>query len=335
MSDLRLGLCCINTVLRERGIFSSRTCRLDTANNKGVDYVRDLARKNLMDLIPIIIWNELNGIKVFRLSSEIFPHINNPKLNFTYQVEDFKDILQNIGHIVNTLGHRLTFHPGQFNIIGAKDPIILENTIAELTTHAKVFDLIGCDKNSIMVVHGGGVYGDKSATIKRWVKNYLELPSCIKNRLVLENCEKSFSVSDCLQISELAGGDLPVVFDIHHYECYSLLHPKEKQAPIDELMPRIISTWKPKGIRPKFHISEQGSGKTGHHSDYISKIPDIFWTTCKHTPFDLMIEAKAKEQAIFKLYDMYPQLCINDHVPNEFVYDFIDNYPYIFDDYVN
>ena len=28
-----------------------------------------------------------------------------------------------------------------------------------------------------------------------------------------------------------------------------------------------------KAIKPKFHVSEQGSGRCGHHSDYIENIP--------------------------------------------------------------
>ena len=31
-------------------------------------------------------------------------------------------------------------------------------------------------KDSVMVIHGGGVYGDKPAAIKRRVENYHKLP---------------------------------------------------------------------------------------------------------------------------------------------------------------
>ena len=52
-----------------------------------------------------------------------------------------------------------------------------------------------------MVVSGGQVYGEKEKTIQRWVDNYKNLPSKIKNRLVL-NCEKCYSIN-CLKISML------------------------------------------------------------------------------------------------------------------------------------
>ena len=56
------------------------------------------------------------------------------------------------------------------------------------------------DQNSVMVIHGGGIYKNKEETIERWCKNYEELPNNIKNRLVLENCEKNFSIKDCLKV---------------------------------------------------------------------------------------------------------------------------------------
>ena len=39
-------------------------------------------------------------------------------------------------------------------------------------------------------------------------------------------------------------------------------------------MQRILATWMKREIKPKFHISEQGQGRIGHHSDYIETIPD-------------------------------------------------------------
>jgi UV DNA damage repair endonuclease len=35
---------------------------------------------NLDDLLKMIEWDEKNGIKVFRLSSEVFSHKSNPKV---------------------------------------------------------------------------------------------------------------------------------------------------------------------------------------------------------------------------------------------------------------
>ena len=125
---------------------------------------------------------------------------------------------------------------------------------------------------------------------------------------MLENCEKCFSIKDCLDVSNVIG--IPVVFDTHHFECYKLLHPEEKFEEAAFYIPKILQTWKKKNIKPKFHVSEQGSGRCGHHSDYIENIPSYLLEIPGkyNVEFDILIEAKAKEQAIFKLYDKYPFL---------------------------
>ena len=81
-----------------------------------------------------------------------------------------------------------------------------------------MLDLMGLDHHSVMVIHGGGVYGDKEGTIKRWCENFYRLPKRVQKRLVIENCEKSYSVEDCLRISDMV--NIPVVFDTHHYDIH-------------------------------------------------------------------------------------------------------------------
>ena len=81
-----------------------------------------------------------------------------------------------------------------------------------------------------------------------------------------------------------------------------------------------METWKKRNIKPKFHVSEQGKGKCGHHSDYIEKIPEYLLEIPDkyNIHIDIMIEAKMKEKAIFKLYDIYPYLsCLkNIYLPS-------------------
>lgn len=306
---IQLGLCCLNTVLREQKppVFSSRTLILRTLAEKGVDELKSRVIQNLKDTIKLIEWNEANGIKLFRLSSELFPHKSNPKaVDYTF---DFaKELLIEIGKTARKYNQRLTFHPGQYNVVGTPDKAKFEQTIANLSYHTDVLDLMRMDHNSIMIVHGGGVYGDKVQTIERWCEQYHMLPQKIKNRLVLENCEKSYSIEDCLLISRRV--NIPIVFDTHHYECYNQLHPENQMKPAAEYMANILDSWKRRGIKPKFHISEQGSGRVGHHSDYVETIPDyLLEIPDKYgVDIDIMIEAKAKEQAVLRLYKKYPQL---------------------------
>ena len=55
----------------------------------------------------------------------------------------------------------------------------------------------------------------------------------------------------------------------------------------------ILDSWTNKGIKPKFHVSEQGSGRCGHHSDYIEVIPNYLLEIPEKygIHIDIMIEA--------------------------------------------
>ena len=88
------------------------------------------------------------------------------------------------------------------------------------------------------------------------------------------------------------------------------MHPDETFRDPEHYIPMILDSWKKRGIKPKFHVSEQGSGRCGHHSDYIEKIPNYLLEIPDkyNTHIDIMIEAKQKEKAIFKLYSKYPFL---------------------------
>ena len=65
----------------------------------------------------MIEWNEQNGIKVFRLSSDLFPHKANPKVD-DYDFNFAKDLLKKAGNLAKKYNQRITMHPGCFNVIG-------------------------------------------------------------------------------------------------------------------------------------------------------------------------------------------------------------------------
>lgn len=306
LTDINLGLCCLNTSLRHSKppIFCSRSMTINTIEKKGIEYLKSRIRENIQDLKKMILWNEQHGIKVLRISSGLFPHKSNPKVQ-DYSFDFVRSELKDIGELARTLNHRLTFHPGQYNVVGTPHPHVFENTITDLKYHADVLDLMNVNENGVIVVHGGGTYGDKKSTIERWCKNFHKLPPNVKSRLVLENCEKSYSIKDCLYISSII--NIPVVFDTHHHDCYVKLHPNENLEHPTYYIPDILKTWSRRGIKPKFHVSEQGCGRVGHHSDYIKKIPHYLLEIPKkyNQPIDIMIEAKMKEKAIFQLYKKY------------------------------
>ena len=173
---IQLGLCCLNTTLRHQKppVFASRKMIIRTIKEQGIDVLKEKILQNLRDVLTMMDWNEENGIKVFRLSSELFPHKSNSQIedyNFDFAIE----LLREIGEKSMAYKQRLTFHPGQYNVIGTPNPKAFQQTIRDLSYHADVLDLMNLDENSVMVIHGGGIYNNKQETIERWITQFYML----------------------------------------------------------------------------------------------------------------------------------------------------------------
>ncbi len=311
---IRLGLCCINTELRKKNIFCSRTLIRSTFT---VEKAKELALKNIEDLGKLAEWNAKNNIFVFRISSDIFPHFTDEKTE-EYTLDFAKDALEKAGEICRKYKQRITMHPGQYNQVGAKEQKVLNSTIKDLKMHADVLDIMGMDNDSVICVHGGGVYGDIDKTTERWIKQYRQLPENVQRRLAIENCERCYSIVDCLKIADAC--NIPLIFDSHHYDCYNLIN--KTKIPIEHYMDSIVETWKRRGIRPLFHVSEQREdAKIGAHSDFIEKLPHYYLSFPeKYGDLDIEIEAKLKEQAIFRLYEIYPFLVKKEESPRKKIF---------------
>ena len=304
---IRLGLCCIVKQLNNYNITSSHNVVLKTVESKGIDHLKSVVMTNLRHTLKCVKWCILNDVHVFRMSSKLFPQYSNPKLTregdkFAYDLDFAKGLLAEIGQTAKRAGIRLTFHPDHFNILCAKDPDVLKRTITDLEYHADVLDLMGCTEESVMVIHGGATYGDKAAAIERWCSEYEKLPQKIRKYLALENCERNFSIEDCLEVSRKCG--VRIVYDVHHYDVYCKMHPEEEFEPVRHYIPEVFATWG--DVRPKMHISQQDPDKKlGAHSYLIDRIPDYLFEV--REPYDLMIEAKGKEQAIKFLKEQHPE----------------------------
>jgi UV damage endonuclease UvdE len=230
--SIKLGYACINTELREQGIFSSRSMVLKTLTDQargGVELARKLAIQNIQDTKLILQWNEKHGIRFFRLTSELFPHLNNHLAGSAiadYKMDFAAPYLKELGAIAKRHGHRITAHPGQFVQLGTPRKDVLERSKLDLKTHADIFTMMGLtpELGSVMVVHGGGVFGNKSETLERWCKAYLTLPEYVRQFIVLENDEYGYGVLDLLPWCEKY--DIPLVIDWFHNICYKKIHEK-------------------------------------------------------------------------------------------------------------
>jgi UV DNA damage endonuclease len=328
---IRLGLCCINNYLRSRKptITTNRSMILSTYKSKGSKEAMSRALNNIKDVQKLIEWNNDHYIECLRLSSDMFPHYSNHRHieeADRYELEFAKEELKKCGDLARKYEMRLTMHPGQFNVVGTPNEEAFNSTCVDLKMHADILDYMELDYNSILVVHGGGTYGDKETTIKRWIENFKRLPQNVQDRLVLENDEKNFNIVDCLRVSAELG--IPVVFDNHHFNCYKLYHKDEKFKDISTYIYPAIETWLKKGLRPKFHISEQADDKNvGAHSDFIKEFPKYYLEIPQKygIGIDIMIEAKAKEAAILDLYKRYRKNFLS-HIDEEDLDDGFFNY---------
>ena len=315
---IRLGLCCMNITLKyNQDIYSSRSRIFKTIKDKGLEEAKNTAISNLIDFAKILIWGKNHGIEVFRIGSDMIPHASNPDLitEFGKEGEEYmsleftKPYLQKIGQLANAENIRLTMHPGQYVQLGSPSEAVYKKSLLDLRMHALIFDFLNAPNDSVMVIHLGGTYGDKQSAMDRFVSRFNQLPEYIKKRIVLENDEKCYDADEVLKICEIL--NVPMVFDIFHYYCFTNYNKESKQIPISDLLPRILKTWEQRSIRPKFHLSEQScKSYVGSHSPFIRRIPkELLDIPDKyHIDIDIMIEAKAKELAIGKLYQMYPKL---------------------------
>ncbi|KXN90978.1 UV-damage endonuclease [Leucoagaricus sp. SymC.cos] len=312
----RLGYACLNTVLRNKrpaseSVFCSRTCRLDSLSKNGMEWVKDLGRQNVRDLITMIQWNEDNQIRFLRLSSEMFPFASHGQHG--YSLDYCAEWLKEAGDLANKYGHRLTTHPGQFTQLGSPKAKVIDAAVRELEYHCQMLDIMGVGADGVMIVHGGGTYGDKASAVER-IKNTISevLSPKVRARLVLENDEMCYNAEDLLAICEEL--DVPLVFDYHH----DMLNPSS--IPPSEIIKRADAIWKRRGIRPKQHLSEPRPGavtlmERRAHADRCDTLPPDL-----PDDMDLMIEvAKDKEQAVFHLYRIYglaPVIHANLRPPN-------------------
>ena len=295
---MNLGYACINTALKSNGIFTNRTMRRKTFDSKGLDYVSELSLQNVKDLETHIHWNNENKIKLFRLSSQIFPWMEE------YNWEDLKDWdeislrMDHIGHIATESNQRLTMHPGPFHCLASPNDKVVKRTIIGLNKHSEQFDMMGFEPSHYnkINIHVGGAYGDKEAALNRFCKNFELLDDNTKKRLVVENDDSptEYSVKDLYEgVYKRIG--TPITFDYFHHK-FNTGDQTEEEAL------KLASTTWPEGITQCCHYSESRRKEKLDESIRPQAHSDIIYNKIQTYGLepDIVIEAKLKEQAIFK-----------------------------------
>jgi len=303
--NTNLGYCCINTTLQQdkkQKITTNRSMIKKTFDERGIAYASELALLNVRDLVEIIKWNHKNGIKVYRMSSDIFPWMSEYELKDLPDYKKISTLLSGAGLLATKYGQRVGYHPGHFNVLASLNSNVVAKTIKELNQHGEVMDLMGLPRNhyAAINIHVNTTQGGKEAAAERFCANFSLLDDSVKSRLVVENDdkEKQYTTEDLHELIYSKIGT-PITFDYHHHWC----HPgalTQKQA-----LELASTTWG--NIKQLTHFS---SCKTIHedvnqtnkraHADYIyDEINDYGLS------IDIELEAKAKELAVQRYLKQY------------------------------
>ncbi|WP_236896084.1 UV DNA damage repair endonuclease UvsE [Clostridium beijerinckii] len=274
-----------------------------TAKSLTEEKLLEIISYNLKSLNNIIDYNIKNDIKLFRISSDLIP-FGSSHLNQLSWWKMFSQEFVETGRKIMNNNIRVSMHPGQYTVLNSPNDDVVKRAIEDLNYHVKVLDNLRVGENHKIILHIGGVYNDKEQAIKRFADNYERLNDQVKERLVIENDDKSYNINEVLKIgNEL---NIPVVFDNLHNKINCYDREKSDSYWISECN----KTWKEKDGRQKIHYSQQDTlKKAGSHSNTIKINKFIeFYESVKGKDIDIMLEVKDKNFSAVK--------CINSIAEN-------------------
>lgn len=290
---VRLGLCC--QFFSQEIKFRTTTARAVGALSRKdrLAKLAELCRHNGESLLKALTFCAGNKIGSFRVLSPILPLKTHPELG--YRVEGLpggralRERFEECGRFAAQNNIRTTFHPDQFVVLNSPRRDVVKSSIRELEYQAEVAEWLGAD---VVNIHAGGMFGDKPKALKTFRTNLSRVSERVRQRLTLENDDRTYTPEDLLPLCEAEG--IPFVYDIHHHRC----HPDRLSD--EESTRRALSTW---NREPLFHISSPLEGwkgpKPNRHHDYINlRDFPVFWQRLDVT---VEVEAKAKELAVERL----------------------------------
>lgn len=299
---IRLGYVAISNALGNKVTSSSnvtyKTYSKLNSQEKRIQKLKSITSSNFNALEKIIRYNIENDIHFYRITSALIPLTTHPEVpNWEYR-KIFKKDFEYIGKLIRQSNMRVDTHPDQFNVINSAKDEVVQNTIRNLSRQVEWFEDLNYPEGK-MVIHVGGATGGKEAALKRFVDNFKVFPQDIQNRLIIENDDKIYTAKETLSLCEQL--QVPMVLDVHHHNC------NNDGENIYDMLGEIFDTWNGQPIPPKIHFSSPKDGELDRkHADYIDAddfINFIENSRVLNTDFDVMLECKEKDIALFKLVD--------------------------------
>lgn len=267
-------------------------------------------RVSLDHLRKVFAYLDEHDIRLYRMASGLAPyatHPDHPQLHG--QVGECAEELAELGDLARRLELRLSFHPSQFIVLNAPDENLVARSAADVEVQAAILEGMGLGDEAVVVLHAGGLYGDRIAARERFARHFERLSVVAQRRLAVEHDDSRFGVRDILWLHSRLG--VRLVFDIHHHHCYN-----PDGLSMYEAADACLATWLGRDARPKVHFSSPrtdwgfryGSEKAARapnwasHAEFVDPFAFIafYRKVVDHAP-DVILEAKAKDMAVRQL----------------------------------
>lgn len=297
---IRFGYVAISNVLGKK-VTSSGNVTYSTysklfSDEKKLNKLKAVTASNFNGLQAIIKYNVKNNIHFYRITSALIPLVTHPEVGYWGHREIFKKDFEYTGKLIRESNMRVDTHPDEFNVINSTKEDVLKNSIRNLLRQVEWFEDLDYPEGK-MVIHIGGATGGKKAGLERFVNNFKELPEKIKERLIIENDDKTYTAKETLNLCQTL--KIPMVLDVHHHNC------NNNGEDIESMLKEIFDTWKDEKLPPKIHFSSPKDRELDKkHADYIvaSDFIEFLEKTKKlDIDYDVMLECKEKDVALFKL----------------------------------
>lgn len=287
---MKIGYACLVVGVQET------TMRTTRKANATPERLTELIQHNLASMENMIHYNIKHDIKMYRISSDIIPFGSDLETNQLDWVSLFSETFKQLGRKIKAHDIRVSMHPGQYTVLNSLDEGVVERAVLDLEYHTQFLDALEVDNSHKIILHIGGVYGDKQAAIGRFVKVYNQLSSEVKNRLIIENDDRLYTIEDVLEVNKKTGA--PVVYDNLHNAC----NPSHLDKTDKEWIALAAKTWNTEDGKPKTHYSQQRKdARLGAHTQTIYIEPfKNFIEEIAPLDIDIMLEVKDKNLSAVK-----------------------------------
>ena len=286
---MSIGYACLNIGTPNTNI------RSVMQRNATPEKLTEVIAHNLAALERMIDYNRKNGIKLFRISSDLIPFGSSP-FNALAWPEIHKEAFDRIGAKIRKAGIRVSLHPGQYTVLNSPTEDVVARASEDLIYHDKILTALGTDQTNKIVLHVGGIYGDKKEALQRFEQNFRRLPEAIRNRLIIENDDRLYNIEEVLGLAHRL--QIPVVYDnLHH-----AINPTPSGGTDPYWIAEAKKTWKAVDGNQKIHYSQQAPGKRpGAHTDTIDLETFLtFHEQLENKQIDIMLEVKDKNLSAIK-----------------------------------